>query len=328
MCATDLTVDPFLERLEEHARTARERPREAPGGFSAAAQSTPASIQRRGDQLAFWQNPVARAAINRRVTGDPALSPEAYLAVRHGQTVPAPHAVSLRASDARLEVALVEAGPCQRVIGLDFDERRVESANGKVPEGFRERISFQLGDLAEWKPPEPVGAVLARNVLHRQKDLEGILDRVQAILAPGGLVFVDEFVGPSRFQWTDAQLEAINRLLGCLPDELLLDLSADDGRRKRSVGRPHPEGYAKANPHDAVRSDEVLACLDERFERVEVHLYGGAVYHQFFTRIVGNFADRPELVSLVMEVDAMMTDAGALSSDYVWGVWRHESQMG
>jgi len=53
-----------------------------------------------------------------------------------------------------------------------------------------------------------------------------------------------------------------------------------------------------------------------------VHLYGGALYHQFFTRIMGNFASRPELVSLVMEVDAMLTDAGVLSSDYVWGVWR------
>lgn len=323
------TADPFLERLAAHAQIARERLPEAPPppfAPAAAAQSVPVQVRRRDDQLAFWQSPVARAAINRRVTGDSTLAPESYLATRHGPAVPAAHALSLRAGDAHLEVALVEAGPCERVTGLDTDEGRVESANGKVPEGLRERIGFQLGDLAEWKPTEPTGAVLVRNMLHRQKDLEGILDRVYAILAPGGLVFVDEFVGPSRFQWTDAQLEAINRLLRCLPDELLLDLSADDQRRKRSVDRPHPEGYAAANPHGAVRSDEVLACLDERFERVEVHLYGGALYHQFFTRIMGNFANRPELVSLVMEVDAMLTDAGVLSSDYVWGVWQRGSR--
>jgi hypothetical protein len=129
-------------------------------------------------------------------------------------------------------------------------------------------------------------------------------------------------VGAGGFQWTEAQLDAINRLLACLPDELLLDLLAADERRKRGVSRPDPEDYSQANPHDAVRSDEVLAYLDERFERVEVHLYGGALYHQFFSRIMGNFASKPELVSIVMEVDAMLTDAGALTSDYVWGVWR------
>jgi SAM-dependent methyltransferase len=265
---------------------------------------------------------VARAAINRRITGDPDLAPEVYFAAAHGPAVPTPHALSLRAGDARLEVALVEVGSCERVTGLDMDERRVESANRSVPEALRARISFRRGALVEWESSEPVGAVLARSVLHREMDLEGVLDRVWASLVPGGLVFVDDFVGPARFQWTEAQLGAINRLLACLPDELLTDLTAVDGRYKRAVGRPRPEEFAASNPHNAVRSDEILGCLDERFERVEVRLHGGALYHQLFTRIMGNFASRPELVRMVMEVDAMLTDSGVLSSDYMWGVWR------
>ena len=44
-----------------------------------------------------------------------------------------------------------------------------------------------------------------------------MLDRLAAMLEPGGLLFVEDFVGPARFQWTDAQLEAINRLLSRLP---------------------------------------------------------------------------------------------------------------
>jgi SAM-dependent methyltransferase len=320
------TVDPFLERLETHAQTARDRaPESASAALSpqvASERSLLESIQRRDDQLAFWQSPVARAAVNRRVTGDPGLAPEAYLAARHGPAMPVPYALSLRAGDARLETALVQGGWCEHVTGLDLDQQRVQGANLAVPAALRAQVSFRHGDLAAWVPPEPLGAVIARSVLHRQAQLEETLDHVLAMLAPGGVVFVDEFVGPACFQWTDAQLRAINRLLACLPDEFLLDLSAEDGRRKRDVGRPDPADYTESNPTDAVRSDEILACLDERFERVEVHLYGGALYHQFFTRIMGNFASRPELVSLVMEVDAMLTDAGVLSSDYVWGVWR------
>jgi SAM-dependent methyltransferase len=316
MCAAGSTADPFLERLQAHAQAIRERPPVAP---PRPAQAAPAA---RADQLAFWQSPVVRAAINRRITGDPAVAPELYFARNHGPAVPVPYALSLRAGDARLESALVEGGACERVTGLDGDESRAQSANAGVPEALRERIRFQQGDLLQWEPDGTVGAVIARSVLHRQGDLPAAIGRIETILAPGGLVFVDEFVGPARFQWSDAQLEAINRLLACLPDELLVDLGARDGRRKRGIGRPDPAAHAASNPHDAVCSDQIVSSLDERFERVEVSLYGGAVYHQLFTRIMGNFTAQPELVRVLMEFDALLTDTGVLASDYVWGVWR------
>jgi SAM-dependent methyltransferase len=315
---TVATADPFLERLQAHAQAIRERPPVAP------PRPVPAAAAPRPDQLAFWQSPVVRAAINRRITGDPALAPELYFAQRHGPAVPAPHALTLRAGDARLEAALLENDDCatQHVTGLHSDPASAQSAAAGVPESLRERIRFQHGQPLEWQPPEPLGAVIARSVLHRQSDLPAMLDRLAAILAPGGLLFVDEFVGPTRFQWTDAQLDAINRLLASLPDELLVDLAARDGRHKRSVQRPAAAAAAAANPHDAVCSDRIVASLDQRFQRVEVSLYGGALYHQLFTRIMGNFTSQPELIRVIMECDALLTDTHVLASDYLWGVWR------
>ena len=234
----------------------------------------------------------------------------------------APHVVSLRASDAKLEVALVEAGSCERVTGLDDEQGRVDFAAGRVPQPLRDRIGFKLGTLEEWEPPEPLGAAVCRSFLHRRADLEEVLDRLAAMLEPDGLLFVEDFVGPSQFQWTDAQLEAINRLLARLPPELLTDLSSGDGRAKLTVERPSKAKRIAAGFQEAVRSDEILPILDARFERVEVCAYGGAVFHQLFSRIMGNFAGRPDLVGVLMEIDALLTDAGVVGSDYVWGVWR------
>jgi SAM-dependent methyltransferase len=329
-----MNASPFVERLRDHAaRVGALGPGDAlarsalPTSEAAAprvSQSPPAPPPAavNPSQLAFWQSPVARAFINRRITGDPELGPETYYARRHGPAIVAPHALSLRASDAKLELALVEAGSCERLTGLDEDQARVDFATGRVPEPLRERIHFELGALEQWQPPEPLGAVVSRSFLHRREDLEAVLDRLAVLLAPGGLLFVEDFVGPSRFQWTDAQLQAINRLLAQLPQELLTDLSASDGRRKRSVERPDLAERIAATPHEAVRSEEILPLLDERFERVEVCPYGGAVFHPLFSRIMGNFAARPDLVGVLMEVDALLTDTGALLSDYVWGVWR------
>jgi SAM-dependent methyltransferase len=327
-----MNASPFVERLREHAsRVGALPPVDGPGaaettaGEDRAAGSDPlhrAVPAVAPNQLAFWQNPVARAAINRRITGDPELGPETHFARRHGPAIVAPLALSLRASDAKLELALVEAGSCERLIGLDDDQSRVDFASGRVPEPLREQIRFQVGTLEDFQAPAPLGAVVCRSFLHRRADLEDTIDRLAELLAPGGLVFVEDFVGPARFQWTDAQLDAINRLLARFPDELLTDLAATDGRRKRSVERPDPDAWIASNPNDAVRSDEILPLLDARLERVEVCPYGGAVFHQLFSRIMGNFAGRPELVGVLMEIDALLTDAGALNADYVWGVWR------
>ncbi|HST55744.1 MAG TPA: hypothetical protein VLJ42_07600 [Solirubrobacteraceae bacterium] len=304
-------ANPLLERLRAHAVTV-------------GARSAPAVVPAHGAAVAvaFWQSPIARAAINRRITGDPELAPEVYFARRHGPSMPAPFALSLRASDAKLELALIESGGCERVSGLDEQQSRLDFANGRVPEPLRERVGFELGTLERWRPPGPVGAVVCRSFLHRREDLEAVLDRLAALLVPGGLLFVEDFVGPARFQWTDAQLEWVNRLLARLPEELLEDLAARDGSYKRRVQRPDPQGWARANPGEAVRSDEILGCLDARLERVEVSPVGGAVFHQLFSRVMGNFAERPELVGMLMEVDALLTDTGALDADYVWGVWR------
>ena len=326
-----MNASPFIERLRDHASRvgalppvdgpAGGEPVVAEDGVAAAVAGSPA-LAVAPNQLAFWQSPVARAAINRRITGDPELGPETHFARRHGPAIVAPLALSLRASDAKLELALVEAGACERLVGLDDDQGRVDFATGRIPEPLREQVRFQLGTLEQFQAPEPLGAVVCRSFLHRRADLEDVLDRLAALLAPGGLVFVEDFVGPARFQWTDAQLDAINRLLARLPEELLADLAATDGRRKRSVERPDVEAWIASNPNDAVRSDEILALLDARLQRVEVCPYGGAIFHQLFSRIMGNFAGRPELVGVLMEVDALLTDTGVLDADYVWGVWR------
>jgi SAM-dependent methyltransferase len=322
-----MSRSPLLDTLRAHAAAIGAEPPPVAARSSGERQPAAAPVP----QLGFWQSPVARAAINRRITGDPELAAEAYFARRHGPSIVAPHALSLRASDAKLEIALVEAGSCERLTGLDEEQARIDFAAGRVPEPLRERITFRLGTLQRWEPPEPLGAAVLRSFLHRRADLEQVLDRLAAMLVPGGLLFVEDFVGPAGFQWTDAQLDAINRLLARLPRELLRDLSAGDGAVKLRVERPHRAATTAAGATTAARaarsgpaprSDEIVPLLDARFERVELCPYGGAVFHQLFGRIMGNFNDRPDLVGVLMEVDALLTDAGAVSSDYMWGVWR------
>lgn len=328
-------TDPFLDRLQAHTRALRERrertgdaepgpppaiPPPGPAAPPAPAPTAPTGGQR--NVLAFWQSPVARAHINRRITGDPALLPEAWFAREIASGRRADHGVTLRATDASLESRLVELGAARRITGVDPSPAHVSRARGRVPDQLRGIVEFVEASPLDWRPDAPVDLVVAASVLHRQRDLAAVLDRVRAWMAPGALLYVDEFVGPDRFQWTDGQLDVINRLLACLPEEYRVDLSRDERSIKDIVVRPDAERFAAQHEDEAVSGSRTVALLDERFERVVFRPYGGAVFHQLFARIMGNFGDRPEVVRLVMELDAILTDTGVVESDYLWAVYR------
>lgn len=348
--------DPFLDRLRSHTRALQERrerggeaagrpatpappaatdaprptsadpapaPTAAASPPASAPPSPPAATGVQPGVLAFWQSPVARAHINRRITGDADLVPEAWFAREIAGNRPAAHGVSLRATDASLESRLVDLGAARRVTGVDPSASGVSRARGRVPDRLAGLVDFVEASPLQWRPDEPVDLVIASSVLHRRRDLGALLDRVREWMAPGALLYVDEFVGPDRFQWTDRQIELINRLLARLPAEYRVDLNRDDGSTKDIIGRPDPERFAAEHPDEAVAGSTTVGLLDERFERVAFRPYGGAIFHQLFARIMGNFADRPEIVGLVMELDAILTDTGVVESDYLWAVYRH-----
>lgn len=54
-------------------------------------------------------------------------------------------------------------------------------------------------------------------MLHHITNLEHLLEQVRIALCPGGLFVVLEYVGPSRFQWSDKVDYLMNRMLAALP---------------------------------------------------------------------------------------------------------------
>jgi heme-degrading monooxygenase HmoA len=73
-------------------------------------------------------------------------------------------------------------------------------------------------------------------------ELERIMEQVSQALTPRGLFVLEEFVGPTRFQWTDLQLEAVRLLLAMLPAGLRLFhpnlmSTMDEGRTEELASR-------------------------------------------------------------------------------------------
>jgi SAM-dependent methyltransferase len=268
----------------------------------------------------WWQSPVILREINRRITGNPDVRPQAYFAARYCKEPLGP-AVSLGSGGGELELELVQLEACTSMLGLELAEERVAGARDRTPAELRDRVTFQRANLETWSPPPGLGLVVARDVLHHIEGLERLFAELAGALRPDGLFYVDEFVGPARFQWTDKQLELITRLFGRLAPELRVDLTGEETVREVAT-RPDLEAFIASDPSEAIRSDEIPELLERFFEPVEVKPYGGAIYQQLFNRIMGNFADRDDLVRTIVELDFILTDEGVVGSDYLWGVYR------
>jgi SAM-dependent methyltransferase len=269
----------------------------------------------------FWQSPVVMAEINRRITGDPDLAPLEYFRRRYCPS-PRGRGLSLGSGDGQLEIAVVESGVCERIVGIDISPERVRRATERVPDHLRDRVTFVCENLETCRPAETFDVIFAKSVLHHIEDLEGWCRAFETLLGPEGVLYVDDFIGPDRFQWTDGQLYVINRMLDALPAELRRDVVLGDGRPRPPVVRPNVEAFIAADPSEAIRSADIGFVLERELEPVELRDYGGALFHQFFNRLMGNFADEPALVRMVMEVDFLLTDVGALDPNYLWGVYR------
>jgi SAM-dependent methyltransferase len=268
----------------------------------------------------WWQSPVVMAEVRRRVTGDPGTSFEEYFCNRYCPQ-PRSRALSLGAGGGQLERAMLDLGCAREILGVDISQARIDHANALIPEHLRGRLAFECANLEIWRPSGRFDLLIARDVLHHIARLEELCQSLTELLTPGALLYVDEFVGPRRFQWTDKQLEIIGRLLNRLSPELVTDL-VEGGPLRRRATRPTVADMIASDPSESVRSDEIPAILAEHFELVELRPYGGAVFHQLFNRLMGNFAGHDDLVRVLVELDFLLLDEGVLQTDYQWSVYR------
>jgi trans-aconitate 2-methyltransferase len=80
---------------------------------------------------------------------------------------------------------LVQRFPTARVIAIDSSPAMLATASQRMPQ-----TSFELGDIADWAPAEPVSLAYANASLQWVGDHERLLPRLLSALAPGGVLAV------------------------------------------------------------------------------------------------------------------------------------------
>lgn len=214
-----------------------------------------------GDLRTWMGEEVVRRYINQSVTGSPDCWPIEWL-----QTlVPSPFAaaVSLGCGEGALERDLLSKGLCASILGIDISSAALKLAQTRSEAAGLTGVRYQRGDLNTLKlPPAAFDAAFFHQSLHHVEDLDTCLSATASALRPGALVYIDEYVGPSRDEWSPAHIKRASDLFAQLPACV---------RRSRRLELP----IDWRDPTEAVRSSQIMTAVSRYFTVLDRHDYGG-----------------------------------------------------
>ena len=181
-----------------------------------------------------------------------------------------------------------------------FDLYEITEARIKL--GMVEAEKFGITGNVTWHRVDAFSACTSRDydLVHWNNSLHHMLDVDAAVawsldrLESGGIFAMDDFVGPSRFQWSDADLEHAAAFRRSLPKRLL-GIPTHEGRfYLPELPRPTIASMIAIDPTEAVDSGRIVEVLRARIPGIQIVPTGGVIYQLGLRDILGNFTASPE----------------------------------
>ncbi len=252
------------------------------------------------------------------------LDPFSWMRAR--MAAPARHALEIGCGGGDLAFGLIEAGTCERIDAFDIAEGAITAAQARARAVEVPGLRFHLLDGNRWvMARHQYDFVYASHALHHIENLEHLFAQAAETLQPGGVLFASDYIGPSRMQYADAHLAAMNAALATLPEAKRLDRF---GVLKTVIERRPVELYLQHDPSEAARSAEIIPVM-RRFFDVEVVPMGMSLSFEVLLDIVHNFDPEDDgdnaLIDGIMRLERAAERSGEAEPLFACLVARHKA---
>ena len=273
----------------------------------------------------YWQAlPEVRAYVNRRGTGgtENATWVDYCLEVHLSGKLPVENMLSIGCGTGGLERELAARKSFQYCDAVDISPTAIEIARQTAHEAGYTNISYQAADANVLQlPPKHYDVVWFSGSLHHIEALEHVYLEVASTLKPDGWLFFNEYVGPSRFNFTHRQKNVIAAMYALIPERYRRSFVPGAPLYPEAPPIPDPKEVAAVDPSEAVRSAEIMPLLDKYFKVMKRHNVGGTILQFLLSGIAGNFAgddpDAKRVLQALITLEETLIDIGDLDSDFV-----------
>jgi SAM-dependent methyltransferase len=230
------------------------------------------------------------------------------------------HILSIGCGDGAFERELVRRGLVRELTGIDVARARIEAAI-KNSGGLSQSLHFECRDLDKGElGTDQFDGAFAKSSLHHITGLEALETSLRAHLKHHAKLLAIDFFGPSRFQWTDLQLELTNRFISQCPDQSLFGV--ENTLTSESRTRPSIEAMISMDPSEAVRSSELKGWFEKNFSILDSRCLGGTLLNLIFygscvNQFEPDFAEHESIIEAAFEQESALIDAGIIPSDFM-----------
>lgn len=260
------------------------------------------------------------------ISGDPSIDYYAYITHKYFKGRDSLRGLSLGCGIGQRELRWAKLGKFVHIDAFDISKEHIQIAIAAAKEkGYDNIVDYRVADVNKIEiVTDPYDVILAEQSLHHFSPLDEILQRVNQILASDGYFVINEFVGPSRFQWTDRQLAVASGLLAILPTKYRTLWNSKT--IKTFIYKPGLLRMVLADPSEAVESSHILPLLQRMFDVIELKGFGGNILHLLFDGIAHHFSSPdPEVqhwLNLCFEIEDQFLASEGLQSDFIVAVCR------
>jgi SAM-dependent methyltransferase len=245
-----------------------------------------------------------------------------YVVKKYLRGQPRGRALDLGCGPGGIELAGFAHGIFDSAVAFEISSTAIADAKRLATEqGCADYCDFRCEDFLRVDLPNGTfDSVFMFMVMHHILALEELMERVKRWKKPGAYFFVNEYVGPNRFQWTDAVLEHGNRILNTLPERLRVH--GVTGEVQKIFWRPSLRGMIDGDPSEAIRSADILPLLGAYFEVVETRKYGGTILQPLLADLVHNFhpeeaTEDAEILRQLFAEEQRLISEGTIPANFV-----------
>lgn len=215
------------------------------------------------------------------------------------------HGLVLGCGSGRAERQFLANGICKSFHGVDIAQAAIEDARN-IAKKEDLSLTYEVADLNHVKLAENTYEfICAQSFLHHILHLEHLVEEMWKSLKPNGILWVQDFVGETQFQWSDKRLEITKNIIDRLPEKHKIDTI--NNREVKPPVRPNPGTLC--SPFEAIRSGDIVPVLEKYFDVDCSTRRGSILFHVLPLGVMESYTESEDtraLYDILMYIDELL----------------------
>ncbi|MEI6594959.1 MAG: class I SAM-dependent methyltransferase [Bacteroidota bacterium] len=273
----------------------------------------------------YWIIPEIKEHWNKIISGNPNQEYADYIVKKYYENKTNLKMLSLGCGAGSHEIKFAKHSNFSEITGIDLAPKLIEEANKNAKQNHLSNLHYTVADIDNSHfEDNNFDVILFHSSLHHFKNLDTLLGKtIKKCLKKDGLLIIHEYVGPNRIQWTNEQLNEVNKILTTIP--LIYKERYKLNAVKSKAYRSGKLRMIISDPSEAVESSEIIPTIHKYYSTEEEKSLGGNLLMPLFKDIAHHFIDGSDETKRILQLvfDKEETFIKTHTSDFVFGVYRN-----